>query len=147
MKIFTIGFTKKDARTFFNLLQENNIQLLLDIRLNNVSQLAGFAKGNDLEYFVNQIVNSKYKHDFRFAPTKDLLDRYRDKKIKWTEYESEFNKIITERNIKKVFYDNYYLNYENVCLLCSESEADKCHRRLVAEHLRENLSDVEIIHI
>lgn len=147
MKIFTIGFTKKDAKTFFELLQKNKIDLLLDIRLNNVSQLAGFAKGNDLGYFINEILNAKYIHDTRFAPTKELLDSYRDKNINWLEYEKEFNKIIEDRRIVDFFQDNYYKNYERVCLLCSESEADKCHRRLIAEYLKENLSDIEIIHI
>lgn len=147
MKIFTIGFTKKDAKTFFELLQKNKIDLLLDIRLNNVSQLAGFAKGNDLGYFINEILNAKYIHDTRFAPTKELLDSYRDKSINWLEYEKEFNKIIEDRRIVDIFQDNYYKNYERVCLLCSESEADKCHRRLIAEYLKENLSDIEIIHI
>lgn len=147
MKIFTIGFTKKDAKTFFELLQKNKIDLLLDIRINNVSQLAGFAKGNDLGYFINEILNAKYIHDTRFAPTKELLDSYRDKNINWLEYEKEFNKIIEDRRIVDIFQDNYYKNYERVCLLCSESEADKCHRRLIAEYLKENLSDIEIIHI
>lgn len=147
MKIFTIGFTKKDAKTFFELLQKNKIDLLLDIRINNVSQLAGFAKGNDLGYFINEILNAKYIHDTRFAPTKELLDSYRDKNINWLEYEKEFNKIIEDRRIVDIFQDNYFKNYERVCLLCSESEADKCHRRLIAEYLKENLSDIEIIHI
>lgn len=147
MKIFTIGFTKKDAKTFFELLQKNKIDLLLDIRINNVSQLAGFAKGNDLGYFINEILNAKYIHDTRFAPTKELLDSYRDKNINWLEYEKEFSKIIEDRRIVDIFQDNYYKNYERVCLLCSESEADKCHRRLIAEYLKENLSDIEIIHI
>lgn len=147
MKIFTIGFTKKDAKTFFELLQKNKIDLLLDIRLNNVSQLAGFAKGNDLGYFINEILNAKYIHDTRFAPTKELLDSYRDKNINWLEYEKEFNKIIEDRRLVDIFQDNYYKNYERVCLLCSESEAEKCHRRLIAEYLKENFSDIEIIHI
>lgn len=147
MKIFTIGFTKKNAKTFFELLQKNKIDLLLDIRLNNVSQLAGFAKGNDLGYFINEIVNAKYIHDTRFAPTKEILDSYRDKKINWLGYENVFCELIKEREIEKIYQENYYHNYERVCLLCSESEADKCHRRLVAEYLKENLSNIEIIHI
>ena len=90
MKLYTIGFTQKSAREFFNKIKNNNIDLLIDIRLNNISQLAGFAKGKDLEYFLKEICNCEYAHDDVFAPTKELLDNYRANKVSWKEYENVF---------------------------------------------------------
>ncbi len=146
MKIYTIGFTQKSAREFFNKVKINKIELLLDIRLNNISQLAGFAKGKDLEYFLNEICNCKYIHDISFSPTKDLLDSYRDKKTSWLEYETIFKEIMQERNLKEKFKRNYQ-NYNNICLLCTEPTPEQCHRRLVAEYLQQNIENIEIIHI
>ncbi len=146
MKIYTIGFTQKSAKEFFEKIGKNNVELLIDIRLNNVSQLAGFAKGKDLEYFLKQICNCEYVHDALFAPTKELLDDYRAKKTSWEKYEEIFSNIINERNLAKRFKELYMKN-ENVCLLCTEPTAQQCHRRLVAEYLKNNIENVEIIHI
>ena len=147
MKIFTIGFTKKDAKTFFESLRANEIDLLLDIRLNNVSQLAGFAKGKDLAYFVSEILKIDYIHDLIFAPTKELLDNYRDKKIDWALYEKVFLDLLDNRGVDEHFSNTYLKKYKNVCLLCSEPNANKCHRRLVAEYIQNNFPKVEIHHI
>lgn len=147
MKIFTIGFTKKDAKTFFELLRANEIDLLLDIRLNNVSQLAGFAKGKDLAYFVSEFLKIDYIHDLSFAPTKELLDNYRDKKIDWPLYEKVFLDLLDNRGIDEHFSNTYFKKYKNICLLCSEPSANKCHRRLVAEYIQDNHPEVEIHHI
>ena len=146
MKVYTIGFTQKSAKDFFGLIKRNEIELLIDIRLNNVSQLAGFAKGKDLEYFLKEICGCKYVHDDLFAPTKELLDDYRAKKISWTKYEEIFAKIINVRNLADRF-KKLYSNSEKVCLLCTEPTAEQCHRRLLAEYLQENIKDIEIIHI
>ena len=146
MKIYTIGFTQKSAKDFFDKIKKNNIELLIDIRLNNKSQLAGFAKGKDLEYFLCEICNCDYVHDDFFAPTKKLLDDYRSKRVSWGNYEKTFAKIMEERLIEKRF-DNLYYNRNNVCLLCTEPTAEQCHRRLVAEYLKEKLKNIEIIHI
>lgn len=146
MKIFTIGFTQKTACEFFGKIKENNIDLLLDIRLNNVSQLAGFAKGKDLEYFLKEICHCEYAHDEVFAPTKILLENYRSKKVSWSEYEKVFDEILKTRPVMERF-NKLYGNYNNICLLCSEPTARQCHRRLVAEYLRANIDGVEIIHI
>ena len=146
MKIFTIGFTQKNAKDFFDLIKQNNIDLLIDIRLNNISQLAGFAKGKDLEYFLKEICNCEYIHDDLFAPTKQLLDDYRAKKVSWDMYEEEFSKIIKTRNLVDRF-KKLYTKTEKVCLLCTEPTAQQCHRRLVAEYLKDNMEGVEIIHI
>lgn len=146
MKIFTIGFTQKSAREFFNKIKENKIALLLDIRLNNVSQLAGFAKGKDLEYFLKEICHCEYAHDEVFAPTKILLDNYRTKKVSWIEYEKVFAEILKTRPIIERF-NKIYGKFNNICLLCTEPTPEQCHRRLVAEYLKEHLENIEIIHI
>lgn len=146
MKLYTIGFTQKSAREFFNKIKNNNIDLLIDIRLNNVSQLSGFAKGKDLEYFLIEICNCEYTHDDVFAPTKELLDNYRANKVSWNEYENVFSKIMANRQIEERF-KKLYKKHENVCLLCTEPTAEQCHRRLVAEYLQKHCENIEIIHI
>ena len=146
MKLYTIGFTQKTAKEFFELIKRNEIELLIDIRLNNVSQLAGFAKGKDLEYFLKEICNCGYVHDDLFAPTKELLDDYRAKKISWDKYEEVFSEIISGRKIADRF-KKLYTNNEKICLLCTEPAPQQCHRRLVAEYLKDNIDGVEIIHI
>lgn len=146
MRLYTIGFTQKTARDFFNKIKDSKIDLLIDIRLNNVSQLAGFAKGKDLEYFLKELCNCKYVHDDAFAPTKELLNDYRAKKTSWGEYEKVFSEIMNQRQLAEKF-KNFYMEYENVCLLCTEPTAQQCHRRLVAEYLSKNIENLEIIHI
>ena len=111
MKLYTIGFTQKSAREFFNKIKNNNIDLLVDIRLNNVSQLAGFAKGKDLEYFLKEICDCEYVHDDVFAPTKELLDNYRANKVSWNEYENVFAKIMANRQFEERFKKLYNLGY------------------------------------
>jgi len=146
MKIFTIGFTKKTAQVFFNLLSNNNVDLLIDIRLNNSSQLAGFSKGDDLSYFLKRICSIEYKHDLLFAPTKQILDDYKDKKITWNHYEKEYIKLMNMRNATEHFIDMYG-KYERVCFLCSEPTAEKCHRRLIADIVSSEKEDIEIVHL
>lgn len=149
MKIYTIGFTQKSAEKFFGLLKENNIKTLLDVRLNNVSQLAGFAKGRDLEYFLKEILGATYIHDLEFAPTKEILDNYKKKIITWDDYEKQYNRLLDNRNVKQRVIKKYGNEFDGVCLLCSEVEASKCHRRLAAEYIQEviNDEDIEIVHL
>jgi uncharacterized protein (DUF488 family) len=116
----------------------------MDTRLNNVSQLAGFAKGKDLEYFASEIGNMGYEHLINLAPTKDLLSRYRDKSIGWGEYEKEYISLLDERNIVEQI-DFEKLN--DSCLLCSEHKPERCHRRLLAEYLQGRNQEIEIIHL
>ena len=146
MNLYTIGFTQKTARDFFNKIKNNEIELLIDIRLNNVSQLAGFAKGKDLEYFLKELCNCEYVHDDIFAPTKELLDNYRAKKVSWNDYEQVFAEIMDKRNLYERF-KSLYMKHKNVCLLCTEPTAEQCHRRLVAEYLKKHIENIEIIHI
>ena len=132
MEVFTMGFTKKDAKCFFNLIRKNKIELLIDIRLNNSSQLAGFTKGSDLEFFLKELCDCAYSHEEFYAPTKDILSEYQKKVISWDEYVEKFSDLLLKREIERSF-SNKYLAYSRVLLLCSEPTPEKCHRRLVAE--------------
>ena len=145
MEIYTIGFTKKSAEEFFELLRKNGIQLVLDIRLNNTSQMAGFTKKDDLRYFAREICGAEYIHDPNLAPTQEILDDIRHKKISWEEYETRFTRLLKERKIEKTL--DKALFSKRTVLLCSEASADQCHRRLVAEYLRDRWGDVEIVHL
>jgi len=146
MNIFTIGYTHKSAKEFFNLLLVNNIEIIVDIRLNNTSQLAGYTKKKDLEFFASSIGNISYLHYQQFAPTKELLTRYKKKQIAWDEYEKEFALIMQQRDCLRDFLSNVQ-GYTNICLLCSEEKADFCHRRLVADYVKDSRSDVQVKHL
>ena len=142
--LFTIGFTKKSAREFFELLSKANIKQIIDTRLNNKSQLAGFAKRSDLEYFLKKIGNIDYIHILDFAPTKEILDEYKKKKSSWEDYEKKFIQLMNERQIeKKIALDQL----DRGCLLCSEAKPHNCHRRLVAEYLNQKLGNINISHL
>lgn len=143
-KLYTIGFTKKNAQTFFSKLQKAGVTKLIDIRLNNVSQLAGFAKRDDLIYFLRELCNCDYLHIPIFAPTKEILDAYKKKQIEWNEYVRCFSKLIKERRIENNISSE---ELHNSCLLCSEPTPEQCHRRLVAEYFKENFGDIEIKHL
>lgn len=141
-KVFTIGANGKSPRKFFKLLKDNNIDLLIDVRLNNKSQLAGFAKGGDdyLGYFLKDLFGIDYIHDPVFAPTDEILDNYH-KDHDWNKYVVKFNKLIVERDFKKHF-EKKYSRYHNVCLLCAEETPEQCHRRLVAEAVAGDKKDI-----
>ena len=135
--IYTIGFTKKSAETFFELLINNRIEVLLDVRLNNTSQLAGFSKYPDIEYFLKNICNIKYISDTTFAPEEWILKDYKNKKMSWEEYVENFGELMEKRNIQEHILENYKeLANKRICLLCSEEKSDFCHRSLVAEYFK-----------
>jgi uncharacterized protein (DUF488 family) len=142
--LFTVGFTRKNASEFFSILRQARVRTLIDVRLNNVSQLAGFTKRDDLAFFLRELCACSYEHRPLLAPTKDILDDYKKDVIDWTEYERKFRSLLGERAVERqVVLDE--LDY--ACLLCSEPTADHCHRRLVAEYLRERLGSIEIVHL
>lgn len=145
MEVFTIGFTKKSAADFFGRLRRAGIRRLLDVRLNNVSQLAGFAKREDLVFFLREICGAEYEHEPLLAPTQDLLDAYKKRAGRWEDYERDFLALMTERKIETRL-DSRRFEVPTV-LLCSEDTAERCHRRLVAEYLREKWPDVQITHL
>lgn len=146
--IYTIGFTKKDAKTFFELIKNNNITLVIDVRLNNTSQLAGFSKYPDIKYFLAKCAKCYYKSDKKFSPSENTLDDYKKKKINWEEYVIQFNDTMSERNIRNYIKKHYseILEKETVCFLCSEETPENCHRRLIAEIFAEEFN-LNIIHL
>src|SRR5699024_10472054 len=119
--------------------------MLIDVRLNNQSQLAGFTKGRDIAFFLKEICNCEYSHEIQFAPTKDILDCYKKNQISWEKYEAEYNELIKRRNVLDIFKTKY-CKYDKVLLLCSEPTPECCHRRLLAEALSEDLG-YRIVHI
>lgn len=149
LNIYTIGFTKKSAEVFFTLLRDNEIKTVIDIRLNNKSQLAGFAKGEDLKYFLNEFCNIEYLHDFDLAPTKEIFNEYKDKLIDWQQFEIQFYDLLKNREARELLDKKYNRNFAGVCFLCSEATADQCHRRLVAEYIKQCYPEllIQIIHL
>jgi uncharacterized protein (DUF488 family) len=144
IKLFTIGFTKKTAQHFFETLINNDVRKLIDIRINNRSQLAGFAKGSDLAYFTKAIANIEYEYIPDFAPTKELLSDYQNKRIDWTTYQKTYRQLIEQRNILTK-YDGS--SFDHACFLCSEETPEHCHRRLLTEFFQKGNSDIQIIHL
>jgi uncharacterized protein (DUF488 family) len=144
MKVFTIGFTKKSARDFFSKLRRPGLARLLDVRLNNVSQLAGFTKRDDLLFFCETVLSIGYLHLPDLAPTQALLDEYKKKHGSWPDYEAKFIALMAERKVEDTLAREVI---DGGCLLCSEPTPENCHRRLVAEYLKSKWGEVEIEHI
>lgn len=143
--LYTIGFTKKSAERFFGLLREHHVQQLVDVRINNSSQLAGFAKGKDLAFFVRELCHIPYRHITDFAPSKELLEQWHKEEVTWTEYEEVYTKMLHERHILQK-YD--IQSFDGACFLCSEETTEHCHRRLLAEYLQKHsMDEVAIIHL
>jgi uncharacterized protein (DUF488 family) len=145
MKLYTIGFTQKSAQEFFEALKRAGVKKLVDTRLNNTSQLAGFAKREDLRYFAQAICGITYHPFPSLAPTQELLDDLKKHQGPWADYEVRFQALMRERRaleqLERPFFE------EPCCLLCSEASPKHCHRRLVAEGLQRQWGDVEIIHL
>jgi uncharacterized protein (DUF488 family) len=142
--VFTIGFTGKTAEEFFETLRKAGVRRLVDVRLNNVSQLAGFTKKRDLEYFLRSITGIAYAHEPSLAPTKDILDAYKSKRIDWCQYESQFKQLLHSRRPHEQLTPG---ELDRACLLCSEPTPEHCHRRLVAEYLKEQWKDIAVQHL
>lgn len=145
MEIHTIGFTQTTAERFFTRLADARVERLLDVRLNNTSQLAGFAKAQDLPYFARELVGATYEHEPLLAPTQDILDAYKKRKGDWAAYEREFRALMERRRIDEVLSATAF--ERRTALLCSEAGPEHCHRRLVAEFLAERWPAVEIVHL
>ncbi len=145
MEIYTIGFTKKTAAEFFEALKKHRIERLVDVRINNTSQLAGFTKRDDLNYFLQEIVGAEYVHEPLLAPTKELLKAYRDGALTWADYEVAFLELLSVRRIEEEIPKELF--EDRVVLLCSEASPNQCHRRLVVEYLGRAWGDVHAIHL
>jgi uncharacterized protein (DUF488 family) len=144
MRLFTIGFTRKTAEHFFEAIAASGARRVVDVRLNNVSQLAGFSKKDDLAYFLKKICGIDYVHLPLLAPTQRLLEDYRKRRCDWRQYEIEFLALMRERRIERQLPRDLVAES---CLLCSEDEPHHCHRRLVAEYLAQHWDDVGIEHL
>lgn len=143
--LYTIGFTKKSAEQFFELLKKNLVKTLVDVRISNNSQLAGFAKGNDLKYFVKSICGIDYKHILDFAPTKELLDKWRKEEVDWSQYTEVYTNLLKKREIIKKYGVKCF---DGACFLCSEETPEFCHRRLLVEYMKEHSNeDIVIKHL
>ena len=144
MKIFTIGFTQTSAERFFARLAQAGVRKVVDVRLNNSSQLAGFAKKEDLPYFLQAIGGVGYQHTPELAPTAELFESFKKRRGPWPEFERAFRALMEERGVHDTFSPT---DLDGACLLCSEAEPLQCHRRLIAEHLQEHWDNVEIVHL
>ena len=145
MEVYTIGFARKSAEEFFGLLRKAGIRRLIDIRLNNSSQLAGFTKCGDLPFFLRKLCGADYRHEPLLAPTAELLSHYKKRVVGWDEYEQQFLALLKERRVAKRLERTLFET--PAVLLCSEPTAKRCHRRLVAEYLQRAWGDVSIVHL
>lgn len=145
MEIYTIGFTQTTAEHFFGRLKSAGVRRLVDVRLKNDSQLAGFAKARDLPFFLRELVDATYVHEPILAPSAEILDAYKKRKGDWNDYVESFMELMVQRSVqdklKRADFDI------PSALLCSEATADQCHRRLVVEFLAEHWPDVEAVHL
>lgn len=145
MKLFTVGFTQKRAEVFFDLLRQHGVGRLVDIRLNPRGQLAGFAKQEDLPYFLSRLADGcQYVYVPELAPTKEILKDYRED-LHWPGYVARFEALMDERRVPEILDRSEFEPAS--CLLCSEPIPEHCHRRLVAERLAAAWSDVEVVHL
>ena len=144
MNLYTIGSSQTSAESFFTRLSEAHVKKVLDIRLNNVSQLAGFSKMDDLRYFLRVICGIGYEHRLELAPTHEVLDAYRSHRNDWTVFREQYLGLIMARKVEEVFSR---AALDGACLLCSEAKPDHCHRRFAAEYLADKWGDIQIVHL
>ena len=145
MEIYSIGFTQKSAEEFFDTLKANGIERLLDVRLNNTSQLSGFAKQADLAYFLREICGTAYEHEALLAPTQEMLDRYKKRKGDWDIYTEEYLSLIRSRKVESILSKESF--EKKTVLLCSEPTAEHCHRRLALEYLQQHWEGIIARHL
>lgn len=145
MELFTIGFTHKTAEQFFGLLNQHQVTVVVDIRLKPEGQLNGFARKQDLPYFLRKLANCAYEHRLEMAPEASILSQYRQDKS-WANYETAFKALLEKRHLIQLV-ERAWWESQRACLLCSEHEPDFCHRRLVAEYLAQYWEDTTIHHL
>lgn len=130
--VATIGFTRSSAENFFARLKQAKVKRVVDVRLHNTSQLAGFAKADDLAYFLRKINGMDYVPEPSLAPTEELMKFFKTDKGDWDVFARDFGALMRERKIETAFKLSFF---DGACLLCSEATAHRCHRRLVVEYL------------
>jgi uncharacterized protein (DUF488 family) len=144
--IYSIGFTQTTAEHFFARLKDHGIRRLLDVRLNNRSQLAGFAKRDDLRYFLRELCDADYEHAPLLAPSEEILTAFKKRsEMPWEEYERQFVALLRERHVENNLDPQQFQT--PTVLLCSEATPEHCHRRLVIEYLQAHWPDVNGVHL
>jgi uncharacterized protein (DUF488 family) len=143
--VYTIGFQRKPLSKFINLLRQAGVDAVIDVRLRNTSQLAGYSKRNDLDFLLTHGFGIAYEHHPELAPSNEIFDAYREEKD-WDAYTARFKPLLAERQAEAVGRD-VLSRYQSPCLLCSEPTSDQCHRRLVAEHWAAHIPDLTIVHL
>jgi uncharacterized protein (DUF488 family) len=143
--VYTIGFQRKPLSEFIELLRQAGVDAVIDVRLRNTSQLAGYTKKDDLAFLLNEGFGIAYEHHPELAPTDDILDAYRQDKD-WAVYEARFDPLLAARQAEQAGCA-VLSRYQSPCLLCAEPTADQCHRRLVAEYWAAHIPDLTIVHL
>jgi uncharacterized protein (DUF488 family) len=145
LEIYTIGSTQSTAEHFFGRLSEAGVERVVDVRLSNSSQLAGFAKAQDLQYFLRRLIDVDYVYEPLLAPTQEIRDAYRKQKGSWEEYADSFMALMKERSIENRLDPRAFET--PTALLCSEASADRCHRSLVVAYLAQHWDDVSAVNL
>lgn len=145
MEICSIGFTHKSASEFFGLLNANHIERLLDVRLNNTSQLAGFAKHSDLPYFLKEICGASYVHEPLLTPTPEILEEYRKNKENWEKFLTNYRALIRSRKVESALSKKDF--QQRTVLLCGEASAEHCHRKVALDYLKAKWGGITILHL
>ncbi|WP_114556203.1 DUF488 domain-containing protein [Bacillus sp. K6W] len=146
IQVTTIGFSKKTLRKFVDLLKSAQVTCLVDTRLNNTSQLSGFAKRDDLQFILEELVGIKYIHCLDLAPTQDILSGFKEKRITWEEYTERYLTLLRERNIEHKI-DELIGENQVICFLCSEHKPHNCHRSLLTQYIQGYREDIEVVHL
>jgi uncharacterized protein (DUF488 family) len=145
IQIFTIGFTKRTATEFFGELERARIEHLVDVRLSNTSQLAGYTKRGDLEFFLERVGGISYRHEPLLSPTRELFDDRKRRRVGWQEFEKRFRRLMVERRVEDRIDPSWFRG--RTVLLCSEASADECHRSIVADYLANAWGGTEVTHL
>lgn len=142
--IYTIGTQGMHDDDFLNILNENEIDAVIDIRLHNEGRWYRFASGKHIKD-ISKAIGIDYIHNTQLAPTKEMLIKWREEH-NWQDYEDKFINILKTREALSI-WDKIAKNYPRPCLLCAEKLAETCHRRLLAEYLIRNGRASRIIHL
>lgn len=145
MRVYTIGFTRRSAADFFSTLDQHGIKRVIDVRIHNASQLAGFTKRDDLAYFLQRILGAEYRHEPTLAPSEELLRAYRSRELDWDTYGARFRDLMAERRIQDQYNPDLFV--PPTVLLCAEPNARECHRALILDYLNKYWGNIEPIHL
>lgn len=143
--VYTIGYERRPLSQLIGALRAAGVDAVIDIRLRNTSQLAGYTKRDDLAFLLQEGFGIAYEHHPELAPTDDILDAYR-RDEDWEVYQARFRPLLADRQAEQTGHD-ILARYRTVCLLCSEPTADRCHRRLVADYWAEQIPSLRVVHL